>query len=172
MSQQLVPPSGEDFKKRLDHETRLHEDDHHSIKLWLRLLTCSSLIESSIRNSLREEFGTTLPRFDFMSQLQRVPEGMTMGELSERMMVSGGNVSGIATQLVKEGLISRQSLPSDRRTFMVKLTDSGLNVFNEMAIRHEEWVISLLGDIDQEDVHQLFQLLGKVKKTVSKAASR
>lgn len=154
-------------KQRLDHETRLREDDHHSIKLWLRLLTCSSLIEASVRNSLREEFETTLPRFDFMSQLQRIPEGMTMGELSERMMVSGGNVSGIATQLVKEGLISRKSLPSDRRTFLVKLTAKGLTVFDAMAARHEEWVIGLLGDMDEKDVDQLFELLGKVKKTVS-----
>lgn len=87
----------------IDHETRLIEADHHSIKLWLRLLTCSSLIEGRLRNALREEFDTTLPRFDFLAQLERSPSGLTMGELSRRMMVSGGNISCIATQLVEEG---------------------------------------------------------------------
>jgi hypothetical protein len=88
--------------EQIDHEARLVEDDHHSLKLWLRLLTCSSLVENKIRESLRQEFNTTLPRFDFMAQLQRKPEGLMMGTLSKRMMVSGGNVSGIATQLVKD----------------------------------------------------------------------
>ena len=159
------------FKQQLDQESRLHEHDHHSIKLWLRLLTCSSMIESSIRNSLRAEFGTTLPRFDFMSQLQRVPEGMTMGELSERMMVSGGNISGIATQLVKEGLVNREPLPSDGRTYVAKLTPKGLQEFSRMAARHEEWVIELLGNLPREDVDQLYELLGKVKATISRAKS-
>ncbi|MEQ8803657.1 MarR family winged helix-turn-helix transcriptional regulator [Haliea sp.] len=150
--------------ERLDHETRLHEDDHHSIKLWLRLLTCSSLIESRLRGALREEFDTTLPRFDFLAQLQRVPEGLTMGELSRRLMVSGGNVSGIAAQLVSEGLVDRNPLPDNRRTFMVKLTPKGRKAFNRMAQRHEQWVIGLLGHLESKEVEQLMVLLDRVKR--------
>lgn len=155
--------------KRLDHEARLEEHDHHSIKLWLRMLTCSSLIEGSVRNSLRTNFDTTLPRFDFMAQLQRAPQGITMGELSNRMMVSGGNVSGIASQLVNEGLVERTPLPEDRRTFVVKLSEKGAEVFEQMANEHEQWVIRLLGGLNQQDVDQLYELLGKVKATVSTA---
>lgn len=148
----------------LDHETRLHEDDHHSIKLWLRLLTCSSLIESRLRGALRETFDTTLPRFDFMAQLERVPEGLTMGQVSQRMMVSGGNVSGIAAQLVKEGLVDRRPIPDNRRTFMVKLTPKGRRVFARMAQQHEQWVIQLLGHLDRDEVDQLMRLLSRVKE--------
>lgn len=148
----------------LDQETRLHEDDHHSIKLWLRLLTCSSLIESRLRAALREEFDTTLPRFDFMAQLERAPEGLAMGELSRRMMVSGGNVSGIAAQLVKEGLVDRQPVPNNRRTFLVKLTPKGRRAFAAMAEEHERWVIALLGHLDSEEVSQLMHLLSRVKQ--------
>jgi DNA-binding MarR family transcriptional regulator len=148
----------------LDHETRLHEDDHHSIKLWLRLLTCSSLIESRLRGALRETFDTTLPRFDFMAQLERVPEGLTMGEVSQRMMVSGGNVSGIAAQLVKEGLVDRRPIPNNRRTFMVKLTPKGRRVFARMAQQHEQWVIQLLGHLKRDEVNQLMRLLSRVKE--------
>ena len=148
----------------LDQETRLHEDDHHSLKLWLRLLTCSSLIEGRLRTSLREEFGTTLPRFDFMAQLERAPVGLTMGELSQRMMVSGGNVSGIASQLVKEGLVDRQAVPTNRRTFMVKLTPKGRREFAQLARRHEEWVIESLGHLRGADVDKLMDLLNSVKQ--------
>lgn len=148
----------------LDQETRLHEDDHHSIKLWLRLLTCSSLIEGRLRTALREQFETTLPRFDFMAQLERVPSGLSMGELSQRMMVSGGNVSGIATQLVKEGLVDRTAVPNNRRTYMVTLTAKGRRVFKKIAERHEEWVIEMLGQLPLEDVDELMRLLTQLKR--------
>ena len=155
--------SNKDSGAPSDLETRLIEQDHHSIKLWLRLLTCSSLIERKLRTALREEFDTTLPRFDFLAQLDRVPEGLSMGELSNRMMVSGGNVSGIAGQLVKEGLISRRAVPENRRTFIVKLSPKGRRFFQKMAVRHEQWIIALLGELSMEDVNQAMGLLGKVK---------
>jgi len=149
-----------------DHETRLVESDHHSLKLWLRLLTCSSLIEKKLRDELRLSFDMTLPRFDFLSQLERAPDGLTMGELSKRMMVSGGNISGIAAQLVDEGLIDRCQVPNNRRTFIVTLTQKGRNEFETIAKAHERWVIEMLGLLDQDDVKQLMNLLLKVKNTV------
>lgn len=148
----------------LDQESRLQEDDHHSIKLWLRLLTCSSMIERRLRNALRERFDTTLPRFDFMAQLQRSPDGLSMGDLSQRMMVSGGNVSGLATQLVAEGLIERNPAPGNRRTFIVKMTPKGARFFSRMAREHEAWVISMLGHLPAADVDDLMRLLKSVKE--------
>ncbi|MDG1987322.1 MAG: MarR family transcriptional regulator [Halieaceae bacterium] len=149
-----------------DHETCLVESDHHSLKLWLRLLTCSSLIEKKLRDELRLSFDMTLPRFDFLSQLERAPDGLTMGELSKRMMVSGGNISGIAAQLVDEGLIDRCQVPNNRRTFIVTLTQKGRDEFETIAKTHECWVIEMLGQLDQDDVKQLMNLLLKVKNTV------
>ena len=149
-----------------DHETRLVESDHHSLKLWLRLLTCSSLIEKKLRDELRLSFDMTLPRFDFLAQLERAPDGLTMGELSKRMMVSGGNISGIAAQLADEGLIDRCQVPNNRRTFIVTLTQKGRDEFETIAKAHERWVIEMLGQLDQDDVSQLMNLLLKVKNTV------
>ena len=149
-----------------DHETRLVESDHHSLKLWLRLLTCSSLIEKKVRDELRLSFDMTLPRFDFLAQLERAPDGLTMGELSKRMMVSGGNISGIAAQLADEGLIDRCHVPNNRRTFIVTLTQKGRDEFETIAKAHERWVIEMLGRLDQDDVSQLMNLLLKVKNTV------
>ncbi len=159
-----------DGSKPTDLEFRLIEKDHHSIKLWLRLLTCSGLIETRIRTALREEFDTTLPRFDFLAQLERAPKGLSMGELSKRMMVSGGNTSGIAAQLVKEGLIDRRPEPGNRRTFIVKLTPKGKRLFARMAVRHEQWVIALLGQFNQKEVSDLMRLLARVKQLASTTA--
>jgi DNA-binding MarR family transcriptional regulator len=150
----------------LNHESRLQSEDHQSIRLWLRLLTCTNMIEQRLRARLREEFATTLPRFDFMAQLERAPDGLTMGELSQRMMVSGGNVSGIANQLEGEGLIDRSPVPDNRRTLCVKLTDKGRTRFVDMAVAHEGWVVEMLGDLSQTEHQQIMQHLAQLKCAV------
>ena len=153
----------------LDHESRLVEDDHQAVRLWLRLLTCTNLIEARLRSRLRDEFATTLPRFDFMAQLERASNGLTMGELSRRMMVSGGNISGIALQLEGEGLIHREPVPDNRRSHCVRLTELGHSVFAKMAAQHESWIGSMLDQLSTDDVDQLMNLLREVKVSVAHA---
>jgi DNA-binding MarR family transcriptional regulator len=147
-----------------DRETRARADDHRALRLWLRLLTCSQLIERHVRSRLRSRFGITLPRFDLMSQLERHPEGLKMNELSRRMMVTGGNVTGIVDQLVKEGLVERLDEPTDRRAWRVRLTRTGDKAFTEMARAHEEWVVALLGGLGRRDSDALMQLLARLKQ--------
>jgi DNA-binding MarR family transcriptional regulator len=154
-----------------DRETRARADDHRALRLWLRLLTCSQLIERHVRSRLRERFGITLPRFDLLSQLERHPEGLKMNELSRRMMVTGGNVTGIVDQLVKEGLVARVVEPADRRAFRVRLTRAGGKAFGEMARAHEEWVVALLGRLGRRHSDDLMQLLARLKQvTLDKSA--
>jgi DNA-binding MarR family transcriptional regulator len=154
-----------------DRETRARADDHRALRLWLRLLTCSQLIERHVRSRLRGRFGITLPRFDLMSQLERHPEGLKMNELSRRMMVTGGNVTGIVDQLVKEGLVERVVEPADRRAFRVRLTRAGDKAFAEMARAHEEWVVELLARLGRRDSDALMQLLARLKQvTLAKSA--
>ncbi|HEY4374114.1 MAG TPA: MarR family transcriptional regulator [Burkholderiales bacterium] len=150
----------------LDQESRLIEGDHEALRLWLRLLTCTNLIEAQIRADLRADFQCTLPRFDLMAQLYRHPGGMKMGELSRRLMVTGGNVTGIADQLVKEGLVQRETDASDRRAFLLKLTPTGRKSFAKMAAQHEQWVVSLVGGLTETERHALHGLLGRLKTTL------
>jgi DNA-binding MarR family transcriptional regulator len=147
----------------LDLETRAVDEDHQSLKLWLRLLSCATHIENNIRSRLREEFDTTLPRFDLMAQLQRHPDGLRMGELSKRMMVTGGNVTGVTDQLEKEGLVTRVPIPGDRRAYAVKLTTAGRRTFARMATVHEIWIDELLGGLTPQEKDKFGRLLSKVK---------
>jgi DNA-binding MarR family transcriptional regulator len=149
-----------------DRESRLHDDHHDALRLWLRLLTCTMLVESRIRSRLRERFATTLPRFDLMAQLERHPEGLRMGELSQRMMVTGGNVTGIAATLVAEGLVERRAIPGDRRAQAVRLTAGGKRAFDAMAAEHEQWIRELLGGLSAADRDRLHALLGRLKKSI------
>ena len=151
-----------------DHEFRAHADQHASLRLWLRLLSCTTRVEDKIRQKLRESFDITLPRFDLMAQLERHPDGLSMGELSRRMMVTGGNITTIVDQLEKEKLVIRVVGVNDRRSFTVKLTQAGKDAFNDMAIAHEAWVADLFEGLSVDQQSQLYTLLGAMKKNLQK----
>lgn len=146
-----------------DTETRATSEHTQALRLWLRMLACTNLIEGQIRSRLRSQFGITLPRFDLMSQLERSPEGLKMGELSKRMMVTGGNVTGITDQLVAEGLVVREDNPKDRRAYIVKLTPEGRKMFKKMAEAHEKWIVELLGGMSEKERQQFYVLLAALK---------
>jgi len=158
----------------LDAETKVLEapqDHKNELRLWLRLLTCTTLVETEIRKRLREQFATTLPRFDVFAQLERSPGGMTLGELSKRMMVSAGNITGLVDRLVESGQLERTPQPSDRRVQVVTLTPAGRSDFEAMAMRHEEWVAELFGGLAARDIEVLLRALGKLKTSVLGAVS-
>lgn len=136
------------------------------LRLWLRLLTCATLIEGEIRRRLRREFATTLPRFDMMAALDRAPEGLTPGEVSRRMMVSSGNVTGLAARLEAEGLIERRQHATDRRACVLRLTPRGRRVFAQQSAAHERWIADLLSDLAPADRAALFRLLARAKASV------
>ncbi len=150
----------------LDAETKVAErpaDHEAELRLWLRLLTCTTLIEGEVRRRLRDEFDVTLPRFDLMAQLDKAPSGMTLGELSQRMMVSNGNVTGLAERLVEQGLLDRRPSPNDRRAQIVSLTAEGRRTFRAMARTHEDWIAQIFAGLNAAEIDQLMALLAKTK---------
>lgn len=154
-------------ERQVDVETRASDDHHQALRLWLRLLACTGLIETEIRSRLRSGFGTTLPRFDLMAQLERHPAGLRMTELSRRMMVTSGNITGITDQLVVEGLVKREPDARDRRAFVVKLTPAGRRLFDRMAAEHEGWIAELFAGLAPGDIQRLYTLLAKLKGHVA-----
>jgi DNA-binding MarR family transcriptional regulator len=149
-------------------DARLTDETHESLRLWLRLLTCSHLIENHVRKSLAAQFKTTLPRFDLMAQLERFPKGLQMGELSRRMLVTGGNVTGIVDQLERAGLIVRTEDPADRRVYLVKLTKEGRRLFGQMAIEHESWIVNLLSGIPKREQRVLNESLAHLRARLTR----
>ena len=132
------------------------------LKLWLSLLKTTRLIEAEIKERLRQEFQTTLPRFDVLAALYRTPKGLKMGDLSVALKVSNGNVTGIVERLVKDGLVVRVPVEGDRRALLVCLTQKGREEFSEQASVHEAWIDGLFGDFDRqkiEGVHQDLSLI-------------
>src|SRR5213082_2088298 len=164
-----------DCIKMLDSETKAVEtpEDHaEELRLWLRLLTCTTLIEGEVRGRLRQRFDVTLPRFDLMAQLDKAPDGMTLSDVSKRMMVSNGNVTGLVERLVESGHLDRRTSGTDRRVQVIRLTKIGRAEFRKMAAEHETWIADIFSDLTPKDVRELMRLLGKTKASARKAAQQ
>jgi DNA-binding MarR family transcriptional regulator len=149
-----------------DAETRVDRADHGAIRLWLRMLATNRLVETRTRRLLQERYATTLPRFDLMAQLERAPKGLKMGELSKRMMVTGGNVTGITDMLEKEGLVERVADPADRRARLVQLTGAGRRAFAAMAVEHERWIVEAFTELSGREMATMAALLARLKAHV------
>ena len=149
-----------------DFETDLRADDGLELRVWLRLLTCSTLIEHGVRHGLHRSFGTTLPRFDVLAQLQRAGKPLSMGDLSRRLMVTNGNITGLVDRLAREGLVERRRADGDRRVQMVELTDAGAASFARMAADNRRWVTGMMEGLARKEKETLFALLGRLKSAV------
>lgn len=137
-----------------------------SLRLWLRLLSCSMIIEKRIRARLDEDFGTTLPRFDVLATLERHPEGLTMGQVSEYIMVSNGNVTAVVNRLLKDGWLQRTTDKSDRRIATVRLTRKGRLAFMKMATAHEQWIDHMFQGLSDQRIEELISTLGEMRLSI------
>lgn len=159
----VFPPGLQDVEAAAAHDDRL------DLRVWLRLLSCANMLEAEIRRRLRKEFGVTLPWFDAMAQLYRAPKGLTMSELSRRLMVTNGNVTNLVDRLVAEGHVTRKPEPRDQRVQRAALTKKGRNAFERMYPAHRRWISELLSAVDATELNHVYETLASVKKSVVEA---
>ncbi len=145
--------------------------DKSSVRVWLRMLSCTMTIEKEVQRRFAER-GMTLPRFDVLAALERRPDGMSMGELSRSLLVSNGNVTQLAQTLKRDGLIEMKPLPGDRRSSIVSLTDEGRKTFARLARAHNEWIDQMLSGLDFTQRERLYVALGAIKLSIAKATAR
>lgn len=146
--------------------TEVDEGEKQELRLWLRMLATTRLVSQEIRRRLRKEFGVTLPQFDILAQLYREPDGLRLGELSRRTMVTNGNITGLIERLEADGLVRRETPGADRRVTVARLTDFGQTVFAKMAQIHEKWLRDLMADVDRDTIASLLRDIKRVKKSV------
>lgn len=140
-----------------------HGGNKPETRLWLRMLSTTKLITADIRRRLRTEFGATLPQFDLMAQLYREVDGLRLGELSKRTMVTNGNVTGLVERLEADGFVQRVTPDGDRRVTVARLTEAGNVLFIAMAAAHEGWLRDIMADVDADAIAALWTDIGAVK---------
>lgn len=146
-----------------DVETRINTESSDTLKLWLRLHACNNQVLNYVREKMRQQFQTTLPRFDLMAQLAGNKNGLKMGELSERLMVSNGNITTITLQLEKEELIERILNSEDRRSTFVRLTSKGNRQYKKMANAYEQWLAEAFAQISDAQYKKIYKSLSDLK---------
>lgn len=151
---------------------RLPAGSKLELRLWLRMLACVNFVSAEIRRRLRAEFDVTLPQFDVLAQLQREPDGLRLGELSRRLMVTKGNLTGLVDTLVEASFITREAVPGDRRAQNIRLTKSGSVRFAQMAKSHESWLAEFFGELDKRTLSSLIAELDQVKRSVRRSTSK
>jgi len=137
-----------------------------SLRLWLKLLSCSMIVEKRLRARLEREFNTTLPRFDVLAVLDRHALGLKMSALSESLMVSNGNVTGVVTRLIDDGLVTRTVDQEDRRSATVRLTRKGRDIFLKMAAAHEQWMDEMFADLSDNQTDDLMRSLMQLRRSI------
>lgn len=147
-------------------EKEVHADGKQELRVWIRLLSTTKLISQEIRRRLRAEFGATLPQFDLLAQLDREPEGLRLGELSKRTMVTNGNITGLVERLEADGLVIRETPGDDRRVTVARLTEQGKRTFSKMAAVHESWVHEIMADVDLQTLTILSRDIDRLHKSV------
>ncbi len=152
------------IKKQADPDEAVSKQ---SLRLWLRLLSSTNILEQQIRSRLRKKFNITLPQFDVLAVLERKKEAQTMTALSRQLMVSNGNITGVVDRLVREGFVKRLGSTSDRRIQYINLTHKGRRAFDRMAKAHEEWIAELFSDLTHTEIKQLSEQLHYAKACIS-----
>jgi DNA-binding MarR family transcriptional regulator len=166
MSDVIARPSPPRTRNRPNGAAAPAEKGQLELRLWLSMISCSMKMESLLGQRLRREFGTSLARFDVLAQLERFPDGLTMSELSRRLIVSNGAITGLVDKLTDAGLVTRREDPNDRRSMIVRLTRKGREIFLRMARRHEEWVVSILGELSSAAQTELLQNLTLLQRNL------
>lgn len=161
MSQLAIPRSA-----RIDSSKLTKSRSKQSLRLWLRLFSCQSMIEDAIRVRLRDDHGITLPQFDVLAELDNADQELTMSELSQHLVVSNGNITGVIDRLEREKFLKRVRSSEDRRVQHLRLTKSGKERFQSIAAEHEIWVAELFSALDRDEIDQMINTLKKTKESI------
>jgi len=149
-----------------DRHDRHQPHTKQSLRLWLRLLDTATFVEKNVRSYLKVNCDSTLPRFDVLAALDRAGSPLTMSELSQRLLVSNGNVTGVIARLVEDGFVTRETDKADRRTQRVSLSSRGKRHFASMAKKHEALIDRVFADVSDAEMERLLKLLTRLNKSI------
>lgn len=161
MSQVAIPRSA-----RIESNKLTKSRSKQALRLWLRLFSCQSMVEDIIRTRLRDEHGVTLPQFDVLAELDNANKPLTMSELSQHLVVSNGNITGVIDRLEREKFLKRVRSKEDRRVQYIQLTDSGAKRFKKIAAEHEIWITDLFSTLDRNEMDRMINTLKKTKESI------
>ncbi len=137
--------------------------DKVALRVWLKLLATSNIIEKGLNRFLDLNFGAQLSRFDALSALERHSDGLTMSELSKQLLVTNGNTTSLVKNLEADGFVSRKQTKSDRRIYKVHITKKGRDFFNKMTGPHQKALAAYFKNLPKNELEALLKLLERAE---------
>lgn len=131
-----------------------------ALGLWVKLARTFSVFSKKTFEEIRT-YGLTTPQFSVLECLGHIGS-MTIGDLSEKMLISSGNGTVIVDNLEKEGLVQRIRATTDRRVIKVELTEMGKDLFNNIFSSHADHISKLTRALTTEEQETLSHLLKKL----------
>jgi MarR family transcriptional regulator, 2-MHQ and catechol-resistance regulon repressor len=130
-----------------------------ALSLWVKLARTSTTFDKLSALNIKS-FGLTEPQFSVLECLGHLGP-LTLGTLSKKMLVCGGNTTVVVDNLEKEKLVERQPSKTDRRAILVELTPKGKKLFDEIFIKHAEYITKVSSVLSENEQLTLSQLLKK-----------
>jgi DNA-binding MarR family transcriptional regulator len=128
-------------------------------RIWLQILSLESRIFGRLNRALSKAHGLSVAKFEFLAQVERYPEGITLGKVSENLKVTSGNVSGLVRRLLADGLITKKMSQEDRRSFIVRFTPKGKKLFDKANALHADTLEKCFSDIPLEGLERSLSAL-------------
>jgi DNA-binding MarR family transcriptional regulator len=140
-----------------------------AVGLWVRLAKCYALVLREVRDAPGNS-ALTLAQFDVLAQLLRHPEGMTPGDLSEALLVTAGNITGLVDRLEAQDLVTKRTAKDDARVRIVRLTARGKRLAVREVARHERLLSRVFSDLRVDEQLEISETLDRMRVALEKRA--
>jgi MarR family 2-MHQ and catechol resistance regulon transcriptional repressor len=131
-----------------------------ALGMWVKLVRATATFGKFSGDNIRS-FGLTEPQFGVLECLGHLGP-LTLGEISRKQLVSGGNITCVIDNLEKEGLVERQHSLKDRRTIVARLTSKGKKMFDDIFTQHARRIAEIAAVLNESEQQQLSILLKKL----------
>ena len=132
------------------------------LKTIRELATTYQAFESLSSRHIRT-LGLSPTQFDVIATLGNT-QGMTCGELGEKTLITKGTLTGVLDRLTEKQLLDRKINAEDGRSVLVKLTNKGQKLFEEIFPQHIAYLSPIFENFTEADHKNLEQALIKLKQ--------
>ena len=119
----------------------------------------------SINNKIGKDFrekGITVSQFSVLDVLYTKGE-MRVCELIEKALSTSGNITVVIKNMEQKGWLYKKSCPTDKRAFLVGLTDEGKKLFETLLPEHRNEIKNTYSILSSEEKQELIRILRKFK---------
>ena len=135
-------------------------EEERALLLWIALARCYRTFARAVAARIAE-YGLTTPQFGILEALHHLGP-LSLGDLADKLLVTGGNVTFVIDRLEEQGLVERVRSTEDRRVVKAQLTEEGRRVIAGVFPQHARAIAELARQLKPEEQEELRRLLKRL----------